>query len=121
MNRVVIGFIFSPLVLAFILSVWNTLSGESPTKDLTSILFGVALYALIAYFFTFTLALPSYLITKKLLNGKPIPYLTVSIFGFLLGAFVGALISGFTHMMPPVWFGGIGLVLSNIFWLIAIR
>ena len=64
MNRVVNGFIISPMVLGLLMSIFNGLFGDSEFH-FVPIMIGFVIYSLFAYFFTALLAVPAYFIVKK--------------------------------------------------------
>ena len=121
MNRVLKGFIIAPITLGLLMSIYN-ISFEGIKSDLSVLIFGTVLYSFFAYFFTLLLALPSYFIVKKIYGDRKITYLTTSICGATLGLTVDAfLMSGEIHGIPLLLFGLLGLVLSTLFWYIALK
>ena len=121
MNRVVKGFIISPMALGLLMSIFNALFGDSEFH-FVPIMIGFVIYSLFAYFFTALLAVPAYFIVKKNRREKGITYSITSIVGFIAGIGAGIfLMSGIAHIPSVFLFGVIGFGLSNIFWYIAIK
>jgi len=121
MSRVFKGFIFAPIILGLLMSVYNVLFGDLEF-DIRAIIFGTLIYSIFAYFFTLLLALPTYLIAKKIVGEKSISYSVTSICGGILGLAVGAfLMSGVNHTASLLMFCALGFVLSNLFWYIALK
>ena len=121
MNRVLKGFIIAPIILGILMSIVNVLFGGIDFS-FSGFLIVAVLYSIFAYFFTALLALPTYLIMKKLSNEKNISYLATSVCGAVIGIVVGViLMSGATHIISLSIFCVLGFGLSNIFWHIALK
>lgn len=118
MNRIVKGFILAPLLFSLALSVQISLfSGGGPGV----FFYGFLLYAGVSYLFTVMIALPLFIVFKKFNGGKNPSYLVTSVAGVAIGALVGLALSSAYGAYASLVLGLFGLLLSNLFWFIAIR